>query len=131
MGIYTLWVGGLAILTALIAGGTAFQGWPQITTICAALSAALSVVSTFLNPQDKAVIHKRAGDQFLSLKNQTRFFRTIELSDLSNIEASDKLKRLADKRDELNSLSPTIPKYAYKDAIKGISLGESAHQVDL
>lgn len=124
------WVGGPAFVFAAIAGGTTFSDITWLTASAAFASAVLSAISLFLNPQDRAVTHKRAGDGFHALRNQTRIFRTIESADMSTREARMRLAELARCRDDLNGSSSIIPNRCYKKAKEGIENGEHNYKAD-
>lgn len=97
----------------------------------ALLSAALTTVLTFLKPSERAEMHKSVGGQFHALRNQTRIFREIELSDgLDAATAKKRLLDLARLRDELNVASPGIPRGDYEKAKRDIDSGRSRYQVD-
>jgi hypothetical protein len=124
------WIGIPAALMGVLAGSTAFTSWASITALAGFLAASLSTVSTFLNPQDKALQHKKLGDQYLALRNQARIFKNIEVQTLAMEMAKERLQQLALKRDELNNASLQIPRKAYEQAKVGISNGESTYKTD-
>ena len=86
---------------------------------------------TFLKPSERAEMHKSVGGQFHSLRNQTRIFREIELTDgLDAATAKKRLFDLARLRDELNMASPGIRACDYEKAKRDIDSGRSRYQVD-
>ena len=107
-----------------------FFDYPEMITILAFLAAALTSVMTFLGPQQVAKNHKNAGREYNVLKNRARRFREIELPQLEDNEIVEKIKELAGKRDELNSMSPDIPRWAYEKAKKDIDDEKHKYQID-
>lgn len=97
-------------------------------------SAAVTVLTalvTFLKPAEKATLHKSSGDQYLSLKNDSRVFREITL--IRNIEeaaALEALEGLTKRRNELNQASPLFANRDFKKAKKGFDEGQATHAVD-
>jgi hypothetical protein len=117
------------IIAAL--SGLSFNYCPTIATSLAIAASILTGLITFLRPDDKASTHKSTGDIYLSIRNQARVFREIELNVLGSNDAGYKaLKNLADKRDEQNRISPSIPRKAFETARTGIEQGETEFKVD-
>ncbi|MGB0833915.1 MAG: SLATT domain-containing protein [Psychrobium sp.] len=127
-----LFLGLPAALLGAIAGGTSAADGAQATVTAAAfLATAFVTCLTFLKPGVKADAHKNAGDLYQTLRNKTRLFREIELDDsIPDIDAKKKLIALVDRRDELNSIMPTIPRKAYEKAKKDIDAGRAKYAVD-
>jgi hypothetical protein len=106
-------------------GGHTLGGW---ISICVA---ALSGLSTFLNPNDKAAFHFAAANNFDALQSKARIFWTVDCrGNDSDQVLTNRLKDLVSEKSELNSKSPQIPKFAYKVAKKGIAAGEADYKVD-
>ncbi len=93
-------------------------------------TAALAALQTFMNASGKSSDHKSSGDEYLSLRNETRIFREIELADFEKIAAVQKIRELAEYRDDLNSISPSTPGIAFWLAKKGIDKGQTKYRVD-
>lgn len=130
-GRYHLFLGMPAAIVAAIAGAAAFKDCPELAGSLALFSTALTTVLTFLKPSERAEMHKSAGSQYHALRNQTRIFRKIELSDgLDGESAKKRLLELARIRDELNATSPGIPRPDYEKAKRDIDTGRSRYQVD-
>ncbi len=128
-----LWIGIPATILAAIAGASAlsqFDNHQIIAGVLAILVAALSAVSTFVNPNEKATIHHSAGNRYNSLKNRARIFSEIDMDIESDESLLAKLKTLSAERDELNEKSPQIPKWAFRRARQGIEDGEAQYKVD-
>ena len=122
-----------AALLSAIAGVTALSDYPEYAAAIAFLVAGIAGGATFLNPEKRAASHHGAATQYLSLKNRARIFLTIELlqMDESLNDATEALRALTQTRDELNKVSPAIPRWAYLNAKVGIETGEAEHAVDV
>lgn len=130
-GRYHLFLGLPAAMVAAIAGAAAFKDCPELAGSLALVSTALTTVLTFLKPSERAEMHKSVGSQYHTLRNQTRIFREIELSDGLDAEtAKERLLELARIRDELNAASPGIPRRDYEKAKQDIDAGNSQYRVD-
>ena len=77
-----LWIGIPAAVLAAIAGASALSDFAYHSTVAGTLSilvAALTAVATFVNPSERAITHKNAGNKYNSLRNRARVFRSVEL----------------------------------------------------
>jgi hypothetical protein len=131
---FHLWIGVPTVILAAIAGASAlsqFDNHNIIAGILAIIVAALTAVTTFLNPNEKANSHRNAGNKYNSLRNKARIFHEVDCcgEDLDQ-ELTIQLKELAKQRDELNQSSPQISRWAFKKARKGIEDGEADYNVD-
>lgn len=130
-GRYHLYIGLPSAVIAAIAGGSAFNNMPVFAGSLAILSTALITVLTFLKPSEHAENHKAVAGQYLTLRNQARIFRKIELEDgLNLVDAKKRLMDLSKVRDELNQSSPGILRNDYEKAKKDIDEGRSRYQID-
>jgi hypothetical protein len=78
-------------------------------------AAALSALTTFLNPEARAGAHSAAGAAYLALKNRARIFSNIQLLSAQDTSAKEAtFAEIAARREELNSGSPEIPRWALK-----------------
>lgn len=129
-----LWVGIPAAVLAAIAGASAlseFQSHAVIAGILSIVVAALTAVATFVNPNERAISHKNAGNMYNSLRNRARIFYSIELlSEQDMKKLSETLRLLDEQRSKLNEESPQIPKWAFKKAREGIEDGETDYKID-
>lgn len=125
------WLGIPATLLGALTGAAIVKGCPELAALLSLTATLLTALVTFLKPTDRASMHKSAGDQYLALRNDTRFFREIELLE-SEITCthSDNLKTLAQRRNELNQSSPEIPRRAFEKARQGIDEGETQYRAD-
>ncbi len=130
---FHLWIGVPTAVLAAIAGTSALSQFEKhniIAGILAIIVAALTAVTTFLNPNEKANSHLNAGNNYNSLRNKARIFCEIDsYGEDSDQEITKQLKELAKQRDGLNQDSPQIPRWAYKKARKGIEEGEADYMI--
>jgi hypothetical protein len=104
------------------------HGWAQLMGLAVALFAALM---TFLKPNDRAAQHRAVGNQYLSLRNDARMFREIDLIEaVDDTKKSERLRRLAQRRNDLNSSAPSTPRWAFERTRQGIADGETTYRVD-
>jgi len=128
---YHLAVGLPAAILAAIAGGTAFNDMPELAGSLAILSTALTTILTFLKPSERAENHKSVAGQYLALRNQTRIFREIDLTEEGfNDLTKKRLIGLATHRDELNQSSPNTSRKDYELAKADIDSGFSQYKAD-
>ena len=121
------------VILAAIAGASAlsqFDNHNIIAGILAIIVAALSALSTFLNPNQKATCHLNAGNNYRKLRNDAHRFCEIDFLKDANDMLEKKVKQLAKRRDELNLTSPQPPEWAYKKAKKRIEEGKTKYEVD-
>ena len=125
------WLGVPATILGVVAGATLIKSQPELATAFTLLASLLTGLMTFLKPNERAALHRTAARQFLSLRNQARFFREIELLQSDRLdELTERLKALSAARNELNLKSHSIPRRAFLAARKGIEEGEATHKVD-
>lgn len=127
-----LWIGLPAVILSVAAGASVLaKAWPMVAAIVSLLVAVLTALLTFLKPSERAAGHKAAGDQYLSLRNDARVFRTIDLVDGRPVnELAEAVRTLSKRRNELNGASPQTPRAAFNRARKGIEEGEAKHEID-
>ncbi|MFT4693984.1 MAG: hypothetical protein ACI8TE_000883 [Francisella sp.] len=99
-GKYSLWIGLLIAVITAITGVTAFNEYSIPATILSILATVLISASTFLKPSERVMSHLMLGNKYLTLRNNIRLFRELEINDID--EAIDKIKVYSSKRDELN-----------------------------
>ncbi len=130
---FHLWIGIPTAIIAAIAGASALSQFDNHNIIAASLAiivTALTAITTFLNPNDKANCHRNSGNKYNSLKNKARVFYEVDAyGEDSNQDLTKHLKELSEQRDSLNQNNPLIPRWAYKKAKKRIEKGESDYQV--
>lgn len=119
-----------SVILAAWAGLEAFAANPAWTATLALLSASLTATITFLHPQQTADSHKNAGRGYNCLKNQTRRFREVEILISDEQSQASRLNELANRRDELNSNSQNIPRWAYEKSKRDIDVGRATYRVD-
>lgn len=112
------------------AGIDAFGESQSHAAYLALTSAALGAIQTFLGASEKSSEHKQAGSNYFALRNKTRLFREIESQNLNTEQLIEKIAVLSTERDQLSSLSLSIPYLAYKMARSGVKAGEALNHVD-
>jgi len=133
-GNFHIWLGIPIVILAAIAGASFISKVDNNNVIGGVISliiAVMSAVVTFLNPNERRSAHFNAGNDYNSLQNKVRIFRTIECWEKeSDHVLSERLKDFSDQKDKLNRASPQIPWWAYRKAKKGIEAGEAEYRVD-
>jgi hypothetical protein len=133
-----LWLGIPAVVISAVVGAAAFSQYSKdyrwlgiVAGFLAISGAVLSGVTTFLNPNDKENAHVTAAHAFDTLNNNSRLFWSIDCwREESEEILTSKLRELVDRKNDLNSNSPQIPQWAYKEAKAGIEAGEAKFRVD-
>lgn len=123
----------LGIPSALLSAWAGLEAIQKDTSFAFGLalaSSALIALNTFLNPSEKSQRHQNAGNQYKSLQNQSRIFRTVRLNELEDEKALESFVALAATRDQLNEASPATLNQGFQNARKGIELGEATYKVD-
>lgn len=125
------WLGVPSTILAAVAGATLIKSQPDLASFCALAASLLTGLMTFLKPNERAAMHRDAAGKFHALRNDTRFFREVELLQVEKMsELPAQLKVLSTMRNDLNQKSPSIPRRAFVAARKGIEEGEATHKVD-
>jgi hypothetical protein len=133
-GNFHIWLGIPIVILAALAGASFVSKGDSNNVIGGVISliiAVLTAVATFLNPNERSSTHFNAGNNYDSLQNKVRIFRTIECWEKeSDHVLSERLKDFSDQKDKLNKGSPQISWWAYRKAKKGIEAGEAEYEVD-
>jgi hypothetical protein len=127
------WVGIPLAIASGLAGTSAlaeFDHHNVVAGVLALLVAVGTAVVTFMNPNQRAGLHRAAGDEYNALRNNVRIFSEIEAEAMPANEALTRLHQLTDGRNGLNANSPQIPKWAFEKARQGIEGGESTYRAD-
>ncbi|MED5550273.1 MAG: SLATT domain-containing protein [Pseudomonadota bacterium] len=119
-----------SVLVASVAGQQAFVDNTYVAAALAFLAAFLAGLATFLSPEKRAEAHGRAGRHYSSLKNRTRVLRTVDLPNLDDEEARQRLETASEQRNDLNETGPGIPRWAYMRAKKDIDARMGAYRAD-
>lgn len=124
------------IITALMASGAAISALlgaePWKTAALALLAAILTAVRAFVRADELAEGHAVKGNRYITLRNEGRFFREIELrSDSDGKELASHLRELRKRYDAIGEDPPrVISRAAYERAKKNIASGESSYEND-
>ena len=128
---YNFWIGIPSVALSAMAGTAFLKDYAIIAGIMSAVVAVLTSLMTFLKPSERAAIHKSAGDQYLTLRNDARIFREIEIDQARDAAAAiATLATLTKRRNELNQASPLFSDRDRRKARAGIEGGEATHVVD-
>lgn len=120
-----------SVILSALAGTAFFKDYSIVAGIMAAFVTVLTALMTFLKPAERASNHKNAGDQYLSLRNDTRVFRDIEITQFEDDESAIVgMSGLTKRRNELNQASPQFANKDFQKARTGIDKGEALHAVD-
>jgi hypothetical protein len=134
------WLGVPATLIAAAAGVTSFssaaagsvQVWPGV--VAGALSfgvAALSGLTTFLDPKAHAAEHYQAANAYATLRTEARYLRQVELKKGKPPEQIDAaLVALRDRLAKLDEHTPIISARAMTVAARKIKAGDYTYAVD-
>lgn len=128
---YHYWLGLPSVILSSLAGAAFVKDTPEIGGALSAVVAILTALMTFLKPSERASGHKKSGDQYLSLRNDARVFRTIKLEHSCDTQAAiDGLDEFTKRRNELNQASPPFSRSDFEKARAGIEAGEAHHAID-
>ena len=133
-----LWLGIPTVVIATIVGFGAFlqyaKEYPLVAILGGLLSlvvAVLSGITTFLNPKDLQAAHLTAAHGYDALFNNSRIFWSIDCCQQDSDEVLiSKLRKLVERKIDLNRTSPQIPRWAWKGAKKRIAADEATLEVD-
>ncbi len=125
-----LWLGIPAAIFSGVTGISILNDWSPVIGACLSLfAAALISLITFLNPNQKSNTHLNSGNNYLSLRNKSRFFRNISIrANKDTSILSKKLRLLADERDTLNKSSPQFSRKNFEKARRSIEDGEATYR---
>ena len=116
----------IAIMSGVV-GASALSQFDQhaiVAGVLALVVAALSAMTTFVNPSQRAAQHLAAGNTYEAVRNATRIFREIDChTRKSNEELERALKRLNKKRVDLNRAGPLRGHKDLETAHKDIQTG--------
>lgn len=125
------WLGVPSVILSALAGTAFFKDYATIAGGMSAIVAILTSLMTFLKPSERGAAHKSAGDQYLTLRNDARIFREIEIDQAGDASAAIvTLATFTKRRNELNQASPLFSNRDFQRAKKGIDAGEATHAVD-
>jgi len=115
----TMFLGIPSTIFSAIAGASALAQFDNHNIVAGALAlvvAALSALTTFLNPGEKANSHQNAGTRYTAIRNDARKFYDLDSfrDDISDQDLLTLLEDLRKQRNELNQNSLPIPRSAYR-----------------
>ncbi|AZG76315.1 SLATT domain-containing protein [Methylocystis rosea] len=128
---YNYLLGLPSVVLSAAAGAAFFKDYPIAAGAMATTVSVLTGLMTFLKPSKIAGAHKNSGDQYLSLRNDARVFREIQLPQATTAQAAtEAISSFTSRRNELNQASLQFSRRDFEKARKGISQGEATHAVD-
>jgi hypothetical protein len=98
--------------------------------ILALCAAGLGAVMTTLNAARRAEQAHVAANGYLSLRNDARRLRTIELLGLEFDDAKQALAELTERENEINQAAPIPSRFAFRRGKRNIKRGGTAYRVD-
>jgi hypothetical protein len=123
----------LAGVTSVAAlSNLAGQNKDIVAGVMAIIVAALTALTTFLNPNEKANAHEAASSSYDALRIKARFLKDIDLStDYPNLDGETReiikqLKELSNQLRDLGQKSSRIPRSIYKKQMKTVTTGNDA-----
>ncbi len=137
-----LWLGIPTAVIAALAGVISVSGQSSSSTLLGLnvnllvgtvsfIVAAMSSLSTFLDPKGRASQHYQACQAYLRLANDARIFYEIDCLKSTNVgELEDRLRKLSARLNDLDGQTPIIPNGAAKVARKTVESGKFAYKVD-
>lgn len=123
-GLVYLVMGAASIIFSLIAGTSLLYGsvgLEMVAGIFALFSSIIIAVSTFVKPQKQEQDHSRAGSSFISLYYKVRVFCEVESiiqKTGDDVKIISELHKLIEERDEIDKMSPRIPRGTWSKALK-------------
>lgn len=128
---YNTLIGLPSVILSALAGTAFFKDYGAVAGVMASVAAVLTALMTFLKPAERASEHKQAGDQYLTLRNDARIFREIEIDHACDTPAAiAALSGFTKRRNELNQASRQFSDGDRRKARAGIEAGEATHIVD-
>lgn len=125
-----LLVGLPSAIIAAWAGLEAIANNSSWAAVLALTSATFTATMTFLKPESVAENHRNSGREFNVLKNNVRRFREIDILHADELTIIKSIENFSKIRDDLNSMSRDIPRWAYNKAKQDIDNGLAHYQID-
>jgi hypothetical protein len=120
-----------SVILSAAAGAAFFKDYATIAGMMSSAVTVLTALMTFLKPSERSSEHKNSGDQYLSLRNDARVFREIEMIQVADEAAAIAgMNGFTTRRNELNQASPQFSNGDFERARRGINAGEALHAVD-
>ena len=100
--------------------------WLYVGAVCGLLAAVIGGVSTFIDANKKANLHREAAGHYKYLRDRARVLCEIKcVAGLSESDLIIELENLQNDSADFSKTYPVIPKKAYEKAKAGIELGEA------
>jgi hypothetical protein len=120
-----------SIVLSALTGAAFMKDLPLAAGLLASALTGLTALMTFLKPSERASAHKASGDQYLTLCQDARRFREINLPYLcDDLAAQSFLTEYAKRVSDLNAASRQCSRADFERARAGIKEGQASHEVD-
>ena len=125
------WLGVPSALCAALAGVSALNSLPGVAATLAIISAVLTALLTFLDPEKIGSAHHSAGVAYSALRGKLRRLRLIRAAEGAPTNGlKEEIEELAAEKSTIMKSSPHIGGLAYRLAKASIMRGEHEHAVD-
>jgi hypothetical protein len=123
-----------AAVLSFLAGATALKSdqWQWLVVVCALMAGLLSTLVAVLKPHDRGRECTEAGNEYLAIRNEARFIRSVQIEILPPEEAAQQLHVLEQRRDA-NAKKAPVPGWLglpYARAKRNIARGQTTNEVD-
>lgn len=124
-------VGILSVVASSLSPLPCFQDWNWLLIIFAVIAAVSAGILTFVKPDENSALHKKFAGQYHTLRNDIQVFCEVELTGLTEEDATLRLKEFNDRRNQLNEEAPTCGRRSYEKAKYDIEdLKTNEYEVD-
>jgi len=117
-----------SVIAAALSGMAALKANAPVAVFLAVISAVLTALLTFLNPQAMAAAHHRAGIKYSDLRGRLRRLYELDLSSSDLPAVKQRLIGLAEEKTKVMTESPHIGGLAYLARLAGISRMKAAYK---
>jgi hypothetical protein len=120
-----------SVLAAIAGGAGLADSWPaEWVGAAALLVAVLGGVMTTLNAAQRAEQSAASANSYLTIFNDARVLRNVDLPRMTDDEARDALAQLIARRDEINLTTPLPSARAFRQGRRNIEKGRTKYDVD-
>ena len=114
-------VGAPTAALAALAGGSAVADKTTAAAVLAIMAAVSAGLWAFLNPGDRAALHRRASGLFRGVENHARVFVDVAyLSPASTSDLKSELDQLESEWNKVDKETPHVTGWIYKGAKKDV-----------
>ncbi len=123
-------IGVPATVFAVAASAAIFKDYTTAAAICSMMAAVFTALLTFLKPHERSEQHRKAGNAFLSILKEARFFREAKLGQLPDEQSVEAVETFIRRQNEANQAAPMFSDADRRKARAGIDAGEAKHRID-